>query len=62
MAALSDRLSEYYLDQAKQYLDKPLSSGAGLAWSNLDKALQYKASNLDAVRDEVTRGSAASQD
>ena len=47
MATLSEKLSDYYLDQAKRYLDKPLASGVGLGWSFLDKAFPYKASNLD---------------
>jgi tetratricopeptide (TPR) repeat protein len=58
---VSNRLSEYYLAQAKRYLDKPLGSGAGLGWSFLDKALQYKASNLEAVRDEMTKAAGAYQ-
>ncbi len=58
---LANRLSEYYLQQAKRYMDKPLGSGAGLGWSYLDKALQYKASNLEAVRDEMTMAASAYQ-
>jgi hypothetical protein len=61
MDDLADRLSDYFLQQARRYLEKPLGSGAGLGWSYLDKALQYKASNLDAVRDEMTRASSAYQ-
>lgn len=58
---LGDKLSDYYLQQATRYLEKPLASGAGLAWSYLQKAVPYKAANLDAVRDEMTRAGAAYQ-
>ena len=58
---LADKLSQYYLEQGKLYLDKPLGSGAGLGWSFLDKALPYKASNLDAIRDELTKAASAYQ-
>lgn len=58
---LGDKLSEYYLAQAKRFLDKPLGSGAGLGWFFLEKALRYKASNLDAVRDERTKAASAYQ-
>jgi hypothetical protein len=58
---LANKLSEYYLQQAKRYLNKPLASGAGLGWSFLNKALVYKSSNLDEVRDELTRASSAYQ-
>ena len=55
MATLAEKLSEYYLAQATRYLNKPLASGVGLGWSYLNKALPYKASNLDSVRDEMTK-------
>ncbi len=58
---LGDKLSEYYLNEAKRYLDKPEGTGAGVGWRYLEKALRYKASNLDAVRDERTLASAAYQ-
>ena len=61
MEDLADKLSDYYLQQAKRYMEKPLGSGAGLGWSYLDKALAYQASNLGAVRDERTRAAAAYQ-
>ncbi len=61
MDDLADKLSEYYLQQAKRYMEKPLGSGAGLGWSYLDKALDYQASNLGAVRDERTRSASAYQ-
>lgn len=50
-------LSDYYVSQAKRYLDKPLGSGVGLAWLYLNEAQQYK-SNRDDIRDERTRNSA----
>lgn len=56
---LADKLSDYFLQQAKRYMEKPLGSGAGLGWSYLDKALAYKGSNLELVRDERTRAAAA---
>jgi hypothetical protein len=59
--SLADKLSDYYLAQAKRYMDKPLGSGAGVAWSYLQEALQYKGTNLDAVRDAITQSSAAYQ-
>ena len=58
---LADKLSDYYLTQAKSYMAKPLGSGAGVAWSYLQKALPYKAANLDAVRDAMTQEAAAYQ-
>lgn len=58
---LADKLSDYYLTQAKAYMAKPLGSGAGVAWSYLQKALPYKASDLDAVRDAMTQEAAAYQ-
>jgi hypothetical protein len=58
---LGDKLSEYYLGRGKQYMGKPLGSGAGLGWSYLNKALEYKASSLDAVRDERTKAASAYQ-
>jgi len=61
MDDLADKLSDYYLQQAKRYMEKPLGSGAGLGWSYLDKALAYQASNLGPVRDERTRASSAYQ-
>jgi hypothetical protein len=54
MDALGDKLSGYYLDQAKHFLERPSGSGAGVAWSFVEKALPYKASNLPAIRDERT--------
>jgi hypothetical protein len=58
---LADKLSDYYLAQAKVYMAKPLGSGAGVAWSYLQKALVYKATNLDMVRDAITQEAAIYQ-
>ncbi len=54
---ISQTLSDYYVVQAKKYLEKPLGSGVGVAWLYLDEAQQYK-SNRDDVRDERTRNTA----
>ena len=51
---ISQNLSDYYVVQAKKYLDKPLGSGVGVAWLYLNEAQQYK-SNRDDVRDERTK-------
>lgn len=55
---LGDKLSQYYLDQARRYIAKPLGSGVCIGWSYLQKALQYRASNLDSVRDEEKKAEA----
>lgn len=57
LAVVDQTLSDYYVAQAKKYLDKPLGSGVGLAWLYLDEAQQYQ-SNRDDVRDERTKYSA----
>lgn len=54
---ISQTLSDYYVAQAKRYLEKPLGSGVGLAWLYLNEAQQYQ-SNRDDVRDERTKSSA----
>ena len=54
---ISQTLSDYYVVQAKKYLDKPLGSGVGVAWLYLNEAQQYK-SNRDDVRDERTKNTA----
>lgn len=51
---LADKISGYYLDQAKRYLEKPNASGIGLGWYFLDTAKQYKA-DLEPVRDQKNR-------
>jgi hypothetical protein len=57
---LSDKLSAYYLDQARRYLQKPLASGIGLGWLYLREAQRYEPA-LDAVRDEMARYQGAYQ-
>jgi hypothetical protein len=54
---ISQTLCDYYVAQAKRYLEKPLGSGVGLAWLYLNEAQQYQ-SNRDDIRDERTRNSA----
>jgi hypothetical protein len=51
---LAQNLSDYYVVQAKKFLDKPLGSGVGLAWIYLDEAQLYQP-NRDDVRDERTK-------
>ena len=51
---ISTTLSDYYVSQAKRYLEKPLGSGVGIAWLYLNEAQQYQ-SNRDDVRDERTK-------
>jgi hypothetical protein len=53
---IAQTLSDYYVAQAKRYLDKPLGSGVGLAWLYLNEAQQYQ-SNRDDIRDERTKNS-----
>jgi tetratricopeptide (TPR) repeat protein len=57
---LSDKISSYYMDQAKRYLEKPLASGVGLGWLYLGEAQHYKP-NLETVKDEMTRYAPAYQ-
>ncbi|HXB21037.1 MAG TPA: hypothetical protein VNV88_06640 [Candidatus Solibacter sp.] len=57
---LSDKISAYYMDQAKRYLDKPMASGVGLGWLYLGEAQHYKP-NLESVKDEMTRYASAYQ-
>jgi hypothetical protein len=57
---LSDKISAYYLDQARRYLQKPVGSGAGLGWLYLQEAQRYEPT-LDAVKDEMARYQSAYQ-
>jgi hypothetical protein len=57
---LSDKISAYYLDQARRYLQKPMASGVGLGWLYLREAQRYEPS-LDAVKDEMARYQGAYQ-
>lgn len=57
---VAEMISSYYVELAKKYLDRPLSSGVGVGWGYLMEASQYKA-NLDPVRDLMTTSNAAYQ-
>jgi hypothetical protein len=57
---ISQNLSDYYLQQAKRYFDRPLGSGVGLAWLYLDQSQLFKP-NRDDVRDERTKAAAIYQ-
>jgi hypothetical protein len=57
---LSDKISAFYLDQARRYLQKPMASGVGLGWLYLAEAQRYEPS-LDAVKDEMARYQGAYQ-
>ncbi len=57
---LSDKISSYYLEEAKRFLEKPLASGVGLGWCYLGEAQRFKP-NLDAAKDEMTRYKSAYQ-
>jgi hypothetical protein len=57
---LADKISAYYLDQARRYLQKPVGSGAGLGWLYLQEAQRYEPT-LDAVKDEMARYQSAYQ-
>jgi hypothetical protein len=57
---LSDKISAYYLDLAKRYLEKPLGSGVGLGWLYLSEAQHYKP-GLDTVKDQMAQYAPAYQ-
>lgn len=57
---LSDKISAYYVDQARRYLQKPAGSGVGLGWLYLGEAQRYKP-GLEAVKDEMARYQSAYQ-
>ncbi|MGH9500483.1 MAG: hypothetical protein ACRD3L_15180 [Terriglobales bacterium] len=57
---LSGKISDYYLEQAKHYLEKPLASGVGLGWCYLGEAQRFKA-NLSEAKDQMTRYQSAYQ-
>jgi len=57
---LSDKISSYYLEQARRYLEKPMGSGVGLGWMYLAQVQHYKP-NLEAVRDMMARYSPSYQ-
>ncbi|HEY6349950.1 MAG TPA: hypothetical protein VI636_11125 [Candidatus Angelobacter sp.] len=51
---LSDKISAYYLDQAKRYLEKPLGSGMGIGWLYLNQAERFTP-HLPAVKDAMAQ-------
>ena len=53
MQNLGDELGVWFLDRAKNRLQKPLGSGTELGWAYLKEAESYKAANLEAVRDQM---------
>lgn len=54
-----NELSTYLVEQAKHYLAKPGGSGTEIGWAYLQEARQYKAGNLDAVRDALVAAAPA---
>lgn len=57
---LSETISDYYLQQARRYFEKPLGSGAGMGWLYLNQAQLFKP-NRDDVRDERTKNTSIYQ-
>lgn len=57
---LSDKISAYYIEQARRYLDKPMGSGVGLGWMYLTEAQHYKP-NLETAGDMMAKYSPAYQ-
>lgn len=57
---LSDKISAYYVEQAKRYLEKPMGSGVGLGWMYLAQAQHYKP-NLESVKDAMAQYAPAYQ-
>jgi hypothetical protein len=51
---LSSKISAYYIEQAKRYLDKPSGSGAGVGWLYLKEAQRY-AITASTVNDQMAR-------
>src|SRR5947209_1575727 len=58
---LDDKLSAYYVDQARRYLEKPQGSGIGVGWLYLTEAQHYRTTNEQAIKDEIARYSSAYQ-
>jgi len=58
---LSDELSAWFLDRAKHSLQKPVGSGTEIGWAYLKEAESYKATNLEAVRDQMKMADIAHQ-
>jgi hypothetical protein len=57
---MASTIADYYVEVAKKYLTKPLSSGVGLGWAFLNEANHYQP-NMSAVRDAMTTNNAAYQ-
>ncbi|HWX54808.1 MAG TPA: hypothetical protein VN176_09485 [Verrucomicrobiae bacterium] len=57
---LSDKISVYYIDVARRYLEKPLGSGVGLGWLYLAEAQRYRPDS-DAVKDQIAKYAPAYQ-
>ncbi len=57
---LGETISDYYLQEARRYLQKPLGSGVGLSRLYLDLAQHYKP-NRDDVKDERVKSAALYQ-
>jgi hypothetical protein len=61
MAILGGRLSDYYLAQAKHYLDRPDGTGANVGWLYLEEALAYNRADAGAIHDAMTVANPAHQ-
>jgi hypothetical protein len=57
---LSDKISAYYVEQAKRYLEKPSASGVGIGWLYLGEAEHYKP-HMEAVKAAMARYAPAYQ-
>ncbi len=60
LSVTGDELSDYYVQQARSYLGRPLYSGVGLGWAYLDEAQAYRP-DLAVIRDEKTKNAAGYQ-
>ncbi len=61
MAILGGRLSDYYMAQAKHYLDRPDGTGANVGWMYLEEALAYNRADAGAIHDAMTVANPAHQ-
>ena len=61
MTILGTRLSDYYMSQAKHYLDRPDGTGANVGWAYLEEALSYNHADSNAIRDAMTVATPAHQ-
>ncbi len=57
---LSDKMSAYYVDQGRKYLEKPMGSGVGIGWLYLGEAEHYRP-NLSTVKDAMAQYAPAYQ-